>query len=66
MKKDKTKRKSILCKMGIHKPDKYNYLSVTKRRSKRGKVYSRKKYAVCQRCGKKLSIIKKEREKNGI
>ena len=35
--------KNILCRLGFHRPDKYNYIKVTRRHSKNGKKYHRSK-----------------------
>ncbi len=42
----------LLCRMGLHKLDKYTYVQVTRRRSNRhgGKYHTN--YAICERCGK--------------
>lgn len=42
----------ILCRMGLHKLNKYMYVQVTRRRSNRhgGKYHTN--YAICERCGK--------------
>ena len=42
----------ILCRMGLHKLNKYTYVQVTRRRSNRhgGKYHTN--YAICERCGK--------------
>ena len=42
----------LLCRMGLHKLNKYMYVQVTRRRSNRhgGKYHTN--YAICERCGK--------------
>jgi hypothetical protein len=42
----------LLCRMGLHKLNKYTYVQVTRRRSNRhgGKYHTN--YAICERCGK--------------
>ena len=42
----------LLCRMGMHKLNKYTYVQVTRRRSNRhgGKYHTN--YAICERCGK--------------
>ena len=57
---------SILCKMGIHKPSKTKYITVTKyrRRSNRhGNKYHRN-YQMCERCGKTLDTFAFKEKKN--
>lgn len=44
--------KNILCILGLHKPAKFCYLSVT-RYHMNGKKY-RRNYAICDRCNKRL------------
>ena len=45
---------SVLCKLGIHKPDKTRYLCVHKQR---GKHKWHRNYAVCSRCGKRVATM---------
>lgn len=55
--------KSLLCKLGIHKPDEFNYTTVTYYRighSGRGSKY-RRNYEICARCGKRLDPLNKKR-----
>ena len=53
--------KNILCRIGLHKPDKFRYL-VSTSVHKNGKKYHRN-YVICERCGKRIATI--ARKKNG-
>lgn len=49
----------LLCRMGLHKLNKYMYVQVTRRRSNRhgGKYHTN--YAICERCGKVAPVDEK-------
>lgn len=51
--------KNILCKLGFHSPDKYEYIVVT-RRHKNGKKYH-KNFIICKKCGKRLRSFAKRK-----
>lgn len=52
-------KKPILCKLGLHKEDKYRY-EVSTRRHQNGKRYHRN-YVICERCGKRLRSFSAEK-----
>lgn len=55
--------KNLLCKLGFHKPDKFNYTTVTyyrKGHRGHGSKYH-KNYHICARCGKRLNPFAKHR-----
>lgn len=47
---------NILCKLGIHKENRYRYM-VEHRRHKNGKKYHRN-FCFCERCGKKIRAFR--------
>lgn len=47
----------ILCKIGLHKPSKYQYL-IVERWHKFGRKKYRRRYKMCDRCGKVLGLWK--------
>lgn len=57
-------KKPLLCRIGMHKLNKYAYVQVSRRRSDRhgGKYHTN--YAVCERCGKLCYRVKRKREAN--
>ena len=54
--------KNVLCKLGIHKPDKYRYYRVRKRN---GSHKWHTNYIFCARCGKRLRMFSVEKRKAG-
>ena len=56
--------KSLLCKLGFHKPDNDKYERVVRyhRTYKKGKKYHRN-YVICKRCGKRLGILTFEKRR---
>lgn len=53
--------KNLLCKMGIHKPEKYSYHRV---RKINGKHKWHTNYIVCERCGKRLRAFGIEKRRD--
>lgn len=47
----------ILCRIGLHKPSKYQYL-IVERWHKFGRKKYRRRYKMCDRCGKVLGLWK--------
>ncbi len=54
--------KNLICMLGIHSPDKYSYVEITRTHTN-GKKYH-KNYLVCKRCGKMLFTFSKKLMKN--
>lgn len=51
-------RKPFLCRIGLHKPSGTVYLTVRKCTAhKRGKHRWQRHYELCERCGKKISVL---------
>ena len=53
--------KSLLCKIGSHKPDKYCFYRV---RYHRGRHVWHRNYAICTRCGKSVGSISFHKRKD--
>ena len=54
--------KNVLCKLGIHKPDKCRHYRVIERN---GPHKWHTDYIVCSRCGKRLRMLAVEKRKEG-
>lgn len=53
--------KPLLCKLGLHQPDKETYIKVTRYRWTSKKKYHRN-YVICRRCGKCLYTFGVQRQ----
>ena len=49
---------SMLCKIGLHKPDNYNYLIV---RFQKGRHKWQRSYVICERCGKRIASFRRRK-----
>lgn len=58
--------KPLLCRLGLHKPSKEKYVTITRRhQSTHGGKY-RTNYAICERCGKLCYRVRlRQRQKEG-
>ena len=58
--------KPLLCRLGLHRPSRTEYIEVTRRRSNRhgGKYHTN--YICCRRCGKLCYRMRRRREKTTI
>lgn len=55
-------RKPILCRLGLHKLDRFCYFVVERRHWPSKKKYHRN-YSVCERCGKLIGTIRLDHAK---
>lgn len=52
--------KNIFCRLGFHRPNKYEYIKVTRRHTN-GKKYHRN-YVFCEKCGKRLYSFRTQKK----
>lgn len=55
-------QKPLLCRLGVHRLNKYEYVQVTRRRSARHGGKYHVNYAVCERCGNLCYHVRLKRE----
>lgn len=55
-------KRPILCRLGLHKPSKSEYVRVERRRSSRHSGKYATNYAVCVRCGRLCYRVRLRRE----